>query len=66
VDYVGRPDRKERPGFFLRKFRIDPKHGIWLDFLGRETAEQVDCVFRHVLKATSLRLRVLGARVVYS
>ena len=30
---VGRPDRKERPGFFLREFRVESKRGIVVEFL---------------------------------
>jgi hypothetical protein len=42
----GRPDRTERPGFFLSEFRIEEENEI-------VTEQQVDCVFRHVLKATA-------------
>jgi hypothetical protein len=66
VDYVGMPDRKERPGFFLPKFRIESSTGIWL-FSQEILAEQVDCVFRHVLKATScVAVERAGRALVYS
>ena len=43
-----RPDRTERPGFFLPEFR--PELGMEEDKI---LAEQVDAVFRRVLKATT-------------
>jgi hypothetical protein len=43
-----RPDRTARPGFFLPEFR--PDFGIEEDEI---VAEQVDAVFRRVLKATT-------------
>jgi hypothetical protein len=49
----GRPDRTVRPGFFL------PEYGIKAEE-EEIVAEQVDCVFRRVLKAT---VCVLVARV---
>ena len=30
---VGRPDRKERPGFFLSEFRVESKRGFDVEFL---------------------------------
>jgi hypothetical protein len=42
----GKPDRTERPGFFLSEFRIKEEDEIAAE-------QQVDCVFRHVLKATA-------------